>query len=310
MKHQVSLKLNFSNYRDNNLYLYKESLTKDLKMLLKFYGVRGSTPTPFPEFIHYGGNTACVSCLLDQETLLIFDAGTGLKKLGDDLIARAPSFEHVKICHIFISHTHLDHINGLPFFKPLWQGGVDICFHEARLANDETMGLEETLRTRLICPPLFPVTLDNAQAKISFKTHSIDAKIKLTPKASLCFCPLNHPGHATGVRLDFGDVRICYLSDHEATQEDNQQTLINFAKKANLIILDTMYSEEDYKEHVGWGHSTYRFAHYLLQESGAQELALFHHSPDYSDKTIDKYSKFAIFNKKIFFAREASCFEF
>jgi phosphoribosyl 1,2-cyclic phosphodiesterase len=255
---------------------------------LRFWGTRGSIPTPGPKTARYGGNTACVSVTGPDGRLVILDAGSGLRPLGHELMAtpnRAISAD------ILLSHTHWDHIQGLPFFKPLSASGNSFCIYGA---DQQGVALEEILR-RQMDPMVFPVPLRALAAAI--KVYEIaEGEVSLADFTVSAF-RLRHPGTTLGYRLApaAGGREIAYLTDNELgdgatypVRSDWRARLVEFLGGTDTLIHDAMYPEQIIKARCGWGHSTPREAVALAAEAGCRRLILFHHEPEHDDDAIDR----------------------
>lgn len=268
---------------------------------VEFFGVRGTIPTPGRDYLSYGGETMCVTVQVSADTLVIFDAGTGLRQLGQALHQGRPPYDKIRNCHFFLSHYHLDHVLGLPYFAPLWaHDKLRLAFHDFGHCG---INQQAFLTERLFHPPLFPVTLDQAKAKIDFIRHGPDQKEVDFDFGIVRTVPLNHPGGALGYRLDpVTGGALCYISDHEP-QKDVDATLYPFLQDACVAILDTTFLEEDYPNFVGWGHASHAFAKKVGQNTNVNRIFLAHHAPTYDDHTLHK-AEAALPGPRIRLARE------
>jgi phosphoribosyl 1,2-cyclic phosphodiesterase len=254
---------------------------------LKFWGTRGSIPTPGPGTTRYGGNTACISIAGPAGRLVILDAGSGLRPLGHDLMARPG----VLAADILLSHTHWDHIQGLPFFKPLSARGNSVCIYGAA---QEGVPLEKILR-RQMDPMVFPVPLTAVAAEV--RVIEIDeGEFALNDFHARAF-RLRHPGTTYGYRLVpmSGGREVAYVTDNELGAGGHypvgprwRESLVEFLRGTETLIHDAMYSEHMVEARSGWGHSTPRQAVELAAEAGCRHLVLFHHEPEHDDDAVDR----------------------
>jgi len=242
------------------------------KTFLKFWGVRGSIPTPGRKTVRYGGNTACVE-LKFGKTHLVFDAGTGLRLLGQQLIQH----RQVKLT-ILLSHYHSDHLMGLPFFDPIFKATTELNIYGA---TTPLGGPCEAVK-RQFSPPSFPVDFSSLHAQIKF--HSVKAKDKFSiGSIEIEAAHLNHPNQAIAYRARAGKRDVVYASDHEHDGYGDQ-SLIEFCANADILIYDAMYSNKTYKK--GWGHSTWQEAIRVAKNAKVKRLFLFHHDPENDDKAL------------------------
>jgi len=254
---------------------------------LTFWGTRGSIPTPGPGTTRYGGNTACLS-IAGAGRLVILDAGSGLRPLGHDLMVHR---DGPLKADILISHTHWDHIQGLPFFKPLSAPGNEFCIFGAA---QNGVPLEEILRHQMD-PMVFPVPLTALAAKVQV-TEVVPGDFVLTDFRVSAY-RLRHPGTTLGYRLTpkHSGRSIAYVTDNELGEggdypvgPDWRPGLARFLQGTDTLIHDAMYSEQIVQARRGWGHSTPREAVELAGEAGCRRLVLFHHEPEHDDSAIDR----------------------
>ncbi len=272
-------------------------------MRLKFWGTRGSIPTPGKETIRYGGNTPCVEVRLDDDSLVIFDAGTGIRSLGDALVARGESVK----AYLAISHPHWDHIQGFPFFKPAFIPGNELIVIGPR---SRTVPLRKMIADQMD-RVYFPIRLNQLKAKITFR--SMKEETLPVFGATLTSCYVYHPSFALGYRLEAGGRSLVYISDNEPFDRERarslktidraiverfskgkgnpNQRIFDFAQGAEVLIHDATYTPEEYAHHVGWGHSPYLFALEVAAQAEVQRLLLFHHNQTHSDAQIDEIVK-------------------
>ncbi|MBF9233250.1 MBL fold metallo-hydrolase [Microvirga alba] len=249
---------------------------------IRFWGVRGSTCASGPQFVEFGGHTPCVEVRCG-ERLFILDAGTGLSALGASLGAAAPA----KV-DILLSHLHLDHVSGLPFFKPALLGKDRVV--RTYCGNLDGESAKASL-DRLYSPPLFPIRLE--QLPTRFEHHGFKAGETLTfdDGISVGTHPLNHPGGATGFRFHHRGRSVCYISDVEHSDPWPDQGLAAFIRNADLMIYDGMFSDTEYSHCQGWGHSTWQKGVELAQAAGVKALAIFHLYPGHDDAFLKAAEK-------------------
>lgn len=249
-------------------------------MRIKFWGVRGSTPSPQPENMRYGGNTSCVEVRVGDQ-LYVFDCGTGFRMLGQNLRRQANG--RPISAHVFVSHFHWDHIQGLPFFGPLYDNPQNrFQFH----CSSKNRMLKQVLEEQMAAP-FFPVGLNQMQARQDFydlEEGSVDlGDVRLQAKW------LNHPQGCMGFRLESKDGIFVYATDNEPGDATFDKNVRKLAEGADVLVYDAQYLPEEYEAvRRGWGHSHWREAVNIVMESGAKELVLFHHDPDHDDACIDR----------------------
>jgi phosphoribosyl 1,2-cyclic phosphodiesterase len=242
-----------------------------------FHGVRGSTAAPGNTTARYGGNTSCVE-IRTHDQILILDAGTGIRCLGEDLIA-AFGTRPVK-ASLLISHTHWDHIQGLPFFAPAYSPENTISLF---VAKGNRQKVDRGLRNQMDAIH-FPVGLEHLSGLRPVEEFASD-EVTLGD-FRIRVAALNHPGGCAGFRIDTGESSVAYLPDHEPCEENLK--LMEFAQGVDLLILDTQYNESEYLAHRGWGHGCLSASVQFAIGAGARELALFHHDPSHDDDQIDR----------------------
>ncbi len=252
-------------------------MAKDSSNLrVKLWGVRGSIPSPGPLTIGYGGNTACVEITAGGRVVII-DAGTGIRALGDSLIKRG-----IQTIDLLFSHCHFDHIEGLPFFGPLYRPESRITMWSGHLNRK---GATSAMISGLIASPYFPVGPTAFRAAITYQDFSNGTRLELAPGLTADTISLNHPGGATGYRLTFNDSSACYISDveHESTLSGD---LMEFVRDTDLMIYDAMYKGSEYERYRGFGHSTWEEGIKLADAAGVGHLVLYHHFPGRSDDEL------------------------
>lgn len=249
------------------------------RFTVTFRGVRGSIACPGPKTIRYGGNTPCVEVRCGDR-LIIFDGGTGIRELGDELLASGKSLD----ADIFLSHAHIDHIVGLPFFAPFYGKG-----HSFRIWSGNLLPASNTRNAidRIMSQPIFPIPPDIFQATIEYKDFRAGDALPLAPGLTLRTAPLDHPGGATGYRVDFAGRSLAYVTDNEIRGRPDPG-LIALIKDADLAIYDCTYTDEEIVTKKGWGHSAWRDGLRLADAGGVKTFCLFHHAPEHDDAFMDR----------------------
>ncbi|MEW5736232.1 MAG: MBL fold metallo-hydrolase [Thermodesulfobacteriota bacterium] len=249
-------------------------------MRFTYYGVRGSVPTPGPSTIRLGGNTPCVAVWCG-ESLIILDAGTGIRVLGDELMS-GPFGEGKGRATLLVSHTHWDHIQGFPFFAPAYIHG-----NELRLLGSHTIhkGLETALHHQQQYQN-FPVLLSQMPARMSFQALSEGEELAMSG-IKISAGELHHPGGASGYRLDFNGHTLVYATDTEHYANTDLR-LMALCQGADVLIYDATYTPQEYANHSGWGHSTWAEGIKLAKTARVKALHLFHHHPNHDDDFMEK----------------------
>jgi phosphoribosyl 1,2-cyclic phosphodiesterase len=247
---------------------------------VRFWGVRGTLATPGAGTVHYGGNTSCVEVDLGRRSI-IFDAGTGIKKLGDRLSGQGGQVE----ADILFSHCHMDHICGVPFFAPFYGAQHRIRLWAGNLLP--TGSLEAAVRS-IMSPPLFPIEIDAFKAEIQFRDFHAGDLLDLGGGIKARTGMLNHPGGAVGYRLECAGKSIAYITDTEHRPSELDPTVLSLIQNADLMVYDCTYTDEEFPTYAGWGHSTWQQAVRLADAAGAKKLAVFHHDPDHDDAFMQK----------------------
>ena len=259
-------------------------------MRVRFWGTRGTRPTPGKRTLRYGGNTTCLEVRSSKDELLILDSGSGIAELGSHLANSGP----LK-AHLLISHTHWDHIQGFPFFTPAFIQGT-------QLTVVGPAGSIKSLQAAFadqMDPAYFPLRLDDIPANLQFIERSADETfevggMRVTPH------PMNHPIATFGYRIEENGSSLVFATDNELClgtrkgdgadgrlSELALDQLVGWCGKADLLVHDAQYSVDEYRTRVGWGHSTYEEALVLAERAEVQQLAFFHHEPLHSDSEID-----------------------
>lgn len=269
-------------------------------MKLKIWGCRGSIPTPGKETVKYGGNTPCIELRLDDNNLIILDSGTGIKNLGNHLMHTGQSIRG----YIMITHPHWDHIQGFPFFKPVFISGNEFTIVGP---SAKSKSLEQIIADQMD-RVYFPVKLSELKADINF--HPVGEEEFKIYDATVQTIYVNHPGFTLGYRITYNKKTIVYISDNEpfdrevtphlynwekevidrfnSQRGDPNQRIFDFVRGADLLIHDTTYTPEEYVEKIGWGHSHYLFTLRVAHEGEVKKLLLFHHDHNHTDKMVDE----------------------
>ncbi len=249
-------------------------------MRVRFWGVRGSTPTPQRDNLVYGGNTSCVEVRTDTDEILIFDGGTGIRLLGKAL---EQEFDGSRIrAHVFFSHFHIDHIQGLPFFTPLYSEENHFTFYfagrrDANLVMDALAGI--------MANPYFPVDMSKLPC-IRDYIDLIEGTFRVAD-TTILVKKLNHPQGCVGYRITQGDKVIAYCTDVERGPEWSENNFRVLAQDADCLIVDAQFTPDEYPSKIGWGHSTWKQSVESGCEANAKQIVLFHHDPYHNDTAID-----------------------
>lgn len=247
------------------------------RMKLKLWGVRGSIPTPRKENLGYGGNTSCIEIRLPNHEFFIFDAGTGIRELGRAL--QQTSLHGSSDIHLFLTHFHWDHIQGIPFFGPLYDPNCRMNFY----ATSYACGLHEALAGQMT-NPYFPVNFEAVSGNHRFINMG-GSPISLGSLTVRPF-PMHHPQGAGGYRIESGGASIVYATDREHGHEKLDEVLRDYAQDADILIHDAQYTPEEYARFKGYGHSTWEEAVNVALECNVKQLVLSHHDPNHDDQVV------------------------
>ena len=258
-----------------------------LSSYMRFWGTRGSNPVAGAEYVRYGGNTSCLEVRL-KEDLIIIDAGTGIRELGDVI-----DLEEGQTIHLFLSHTHWDHITGFPFFSPLYKKNCNVVIWSP-------VGFEKNTKelfTNMLAYAYFPVRLDEMKAKVTFKELRDNHPVSIGDVIIDCHFT-NHPGPTVGFKIKSPKKTVGYITDNEVLlgyhghpNEIHRKhpllephlDLIEFLKDCDLIIHEAQYFPEEYYRKTGWGHSSISNATVLLKYTGCKQWMVTHHDPNHKD---------------------------
>ncbi len=249
-------------------------------MRIKFWGVRGSTPTPERRNSRYGGNTACIEVRLANGTLIILDCGSGLRGLGKSLLREFG--ERPIHAYVFLTHFHWDHIQGIPFFLPLYKKGNSFLFHSVCRKGVE---LRSAVEGQMI-NPYFPVDMSAMGAVRHF--YDLDESPINLNGATIRSAPLNHPQECVGYRIEADGGVFVLATDTEPGSAYHDRSVRELAQGAEVLVYDAQYTPEQLRgEKKGWGHSSWLEGTRIARECGIKRLILFHHDPDNDDAFVD-----------------------
>lgn len=266
-------------------------------MKVRMWGVRGSIPSPGPRTVRYGGNTTCIEVRSDDDSLIILDAGTGIFPLSQTLLSRLPV-----TANIFISHTHWDHIQGLPFFIPIFIPGNTLRIHGA-YDIISMQGIEQVMGVQLQYS-FFPIREAELKARIEYETLTVGEPVAIGD-ATVTPVLMNHPVTDLGYRVECNGKSMFFTGDHEPwlniyapddPEHANYQAMVDQRRAeldaaigaVDVLIVDTAYTIEEYPQKIGWGHGTFDSAIAMAQRVGAQRLVCTHHEPTRSDDDLEK----------------------
>jgi len=253
-------------------------LTESEDFFVRFWGVRGSIACSGPATERYGGNTSSLEVRCGDKIILL-DAGTGMRYLGSSLLA-----DGALDVDIFLTHTHFDHICGLPFFTPFFNPNSVFRIWAGHLMPEHTV---RYALSEMMMAPLFPVPLEIFGADLVFKDFMSGDELDLGDGVVIKTTPLNHPNRATGYRVEYKGKSICYVTDTEHTPGTMDENVLNLVRDADLVIYDGMYTDDEFPARVTWGHSTWQEGLRVCEAADAKRYVLFHHEPDRDDDTLD-----------------------
>lgn len=243
-----------------------------------FWGVRGSIACPGADTMRYGGNTACLE-IRCGERLVILDGGTGMRLLGLAL-------DHGgKVdADLLFTHTHFDHICGLPFFSTVYDPKNRFRLWAGHLLPDHTL---RYVLSEMMMAPLFPIPITVFGAEMEFHDFHAGETLQLGDRIVARTAPLNHPNGATGYRIEYEGKSICYVTDTEHVPGKPDANVLGLIRDADLVIYDCTYTDAQFAKHVGWGHSTWEEGARLCDAARARQLVIFHHDPGHDDEFMD-----------------------
>lgn len=251
---------------------------------VKFWGSRGSVPVSGPEFVKYGGNTPCVEVRCGEDRLL-FDAGSGIREAGLDMLS-----DGTEQVDLFFTHSHYDHIIGLPFFKPMYNPSIAVTMWSGHLHG--TMTTSEMLH-QFVSPPFFPVKLDICKASLNFRDFKAGDVLTPRPGITLRTFSLNHPGGCIGYRVEWGGKSIALVFDLEHNPDSIDPVALEMMKDADIAIYDSAFTESEMERYRGFGHSSWEQAVKLAAMARTKKLVLFHHAPSRTDDEMGLMERLA-----------------
>jgi phosphoribosyl 1,2-cyclic phosphodiesterase len=250
-------------------------------MLVRCWGARGSIPVSGREYLRYGGDTPCVEIRTGDDSIVIIDAGSGIRRLGNRLLA-----EKRRDYALIFTHAHWDHIMGFPFFRPIYRSGTHIDMFGCPFAQTSV----REMISRIMTAPNFPVNFEDIKAEIRYQeacqeTFSLGG-------LTITSIPLSHPNQGIGYRFEEGGKSFVFLTDNELTYRHpgglEYEDYCAFAKGADLLVHDAEYRPQDYRKTRAWGHSVYTDALRLALDAGVGRLGLFHHNQERADDAVDE----------------------
>lgn len=250
-------------------------------MLIRCWGSRGSIAISGKDFIKYGGDTTCIEVVSNAGDLIIIDAGTGIRLLGNRLMR-----EKTRKINLLLTHAHWDHLSGFPFFKPIYHKESVIKVYGPQTTQDSL----KKIISKTMSSPYFPIELEDINADIEFL--GMGTKDYKIGSVKIQTIPLSHPNQGVGYRLEEDGKSFVFLTDNELTYRHPKgleyDDYLKFAKGADVLFHDSEYSREEYKETRGWGHSVYLDTLKLAIDAGVKSFGLFHHNQDRTDSEVDK----------------------
>jgi len=260
-------------------------ISQSSEFVIQFWGVRGSIPAPGAETLRYGGNTSCIEIRVDGKRL-IFDGGTGMRMLANELTSQMPLE-----MYLFFTHYHWDHIQGIPFFTPIFTPGN--CCHIYGTTPPDAESLEQHFLDRVLHANS-PVPAPQLRADLKFNSLQPGDVMQLGD-ITIETGHLNHPNGAMGYRLTWQDRTVVYCTDTEHYPDRLDEDVFHLSRDADILIYDAMYTDEEYHNpkspKVGWGHSTWQEGVKLAKAAGVKRLVVFHHEPNHDDDTLDRINE-------------------
>ena len=249
---------------------------------VRFWGVRGSIACSGPQTVRYGGNTSSLEVRCGDRIILL-DAGSGIRYLGNELITKGPLD-----VDLFLTHTHFDHICGLPFFTPFFIPQSKFRIWAGHLLPEHNV---EFVLSEMMMAPLFPVPMAIFNSDISFRDFLSGDTHELGDGITVRTAPLNHPNRATGYRIEYNGRSICYITDTEHRPGEPDENVASLIKDSDVVIYDGTYTDEEFPNHIDWGHSTWQEGLRLCEANNVKQYVLFHHDPERSDDQLDEIGR-------------------
>ena len=256
-------------------------------MRATIWGCRGSLPSPGASRLRYGGDTSCVEVRLSDGTLIVLDAGTGIRELGSQLAAE-------REVHLLLTHLHMDHVEGFPFFSLLWTPDANVHIWGP---PSPMLSLKERL-ARYMSPPLFPIDVHDVPCTATF--HDLPTEEWTIGSATVTAQAVEHPGPTVGFRITENGRTLAYVPDHEPAalgdfRNESPDWIDGFAiaEGADVLMHDCQYTDEEYGERRGWGHSSFSDAVAYAEVTGAKQLLMFHHDPTHDDDQLESIERSA-----------------
>jgi phosphoribosyl 1,2-cyclic phosphodiesterase len=256
-----------------------------MSIRVKIWGCRGSIACPTPTHLKYGGNTTSLQIEVGGQTFLL-DCGTGIRNLGQQMVKN----NDVMHCHLLLTHTHWDHINGFPFFAPAFDPNRKLVIMAGHLMDKG--GIKNIFEAQME-QPVFPIPLEAMQSKMEFVDFQAGEglDIGISSKVKVSTAPLNHPNDATGYRFDYNGKSMCLITDTEHIPGEPNENILKLIEGADLVIYDSTYTEKEFITKVGWGHSTWEEGIKLCKMAGVKRLGIFHHDPEHDDVFMDQVAE-------------------
>ena len=259
-----------------------------LNFSLKLWGTRGSIPCPGPGTVKYGGNTTCFEINCGSRRIIV-DAGTGIRLLGKKIMLEEGNLLDADL---FFTHTHMDHIQGLPFFAPLYNPSSNVRMNAGHLADDN-YDLQGIIVTMLMKDPVFPVPSALIEKACQFNDYDCGKVFNLPGGVVIKTAPLNHPNGACGYRIEFDGKVVAICTDTEHFEGRIDENVIELSQDADVMVYDSAYTDEEYPNFKGWGHSTWQEAIKVAEAANVSQTFLFHHDPSHDDARMDEIAKAA-----------------